>query len=205
MQSTARVLQHKQLVEARATNSFAIAERKLEEAKLAVAKATREVLDAQKENEEAVRALSRGVEPPEGHAKDGKNIIFTFDTYLVPMPPHLIKELEDWSAHYPALAGVAKQAAAPPPPEVQDYSEADLDRMATAEQTSLAKKVEMATKQERLAMQEVQRRLERFNKAKATMEDMQRNHPEAEQAVETATVATRAADTEMSLFNVMPF
>eukprot|EP00959_Pyramimonas_sp_CCMP1952_P090557 1895695-Pyramimonas_sp.AAC.1 len=56
-----------------------------------------------------------------------------------PMPPHLLRELEKWSVHYPALASVAKGAAAPPPPRVPEYTDGDWDRLAALEQTALAK------------------------------------------------------------------
>eukprot|EP00959_Pyramimonas_sp_CCMP1952_P098847 2066782-Pyramimonas_sp.AAC.1 len=56
-----------------------------------------------------------------------------------PVPPHLLRELEKWAVHYPALAAIAKDAAAPPPPRVPVYTDCDLDRMAALEQTALAK------------------------------------------------------------------
>ncbi|CAK0873789.1 unnamed protein product [Prorocentrum cordatum] len=121
------------------------------------------------------------------------------------MPPHLVQELQKWSVHYPALAGVARDAAPPPVPEVHEHSESELDRLAAAEQTVLAKKCEAATEKGRLAHQEVQWRLDRFNKAKATMEEMQRNHVEAEQQLEVARKATREADTAKSAFDVVAY
>ena len=57
----------------------------------------------------------------------------------VPMPPQLLLELEKWAVHYPALRHVARDAAAPPPPRVPEYSEGELDRLAALEQTALAK------------------------------------------------------------------
>eukprot|EP00959_Pyramimonas_sp_CCMP1952_P368250 7713956-Pyramimonas_sp.AAC.1 len=66
--------------------------------------------------------------------------------------------------------------------------------MAAAEQTSLAKTVEQATKAERLAHQEVQWRLDRFNKAKKHMEEAQSLHLEAEHELELARATTREAN-----------
>ncbi|CAK0836403.1 unnamed protein product, partial [Prorocentrum cordatum] len=118
-----------------------------------------------------------------------------------PVPPHLLRELEKWAVHYPALAAIAKDAAAPPPPRVPVYTDCDLDRMAALEQTALAKEVELATKQERLAAQEVQWRLKRYSKAKATLEEMQQHHVEAERNLELARQAAaragRADETEL--------
>ncbi|CAK0895480.1 unnamed protein product, partial [Prorocentrum cordatum] len=87
-----------------------------------------------------------------------------------PMPPHLLREMEMWSVHYPALASVAKDAAAPPPPRVPEYTDGDLDRLAALEQTALAKEVEQATKQQRLAAQEAERNLEMARQAVREMD-----------------------------------
>ncbi|CAK0886397.1 unnamed protein product, partial [Prorocentrum cordatum] len=96
-------------------------------------------------------------------------------------------------------------AAAPPPPRVPEYTDGDLDRLAALEQTALAKEVEQATKQERLAAQEVQWRLGRYNKAKATLEEMQRNRVEAERNLEMARQAVREADAKNNRFNIGQF
>eukprot|EP00959_Pyramimonas_sp_CCMP1952_P018256 386895-Pyramimonas_sp.AAC.1 len=47
----------------------------------------------------------------------------------VPMPPQLLRELEKWSVHYPALIGVAREAAPPPVPEVRVFSDSELDEL----------------------------------------------------------------------------
>eukprot|EP00959_Pyramimonas_sp_CCMP1952_P058248 1216091-Pyramimonas_sp.AAC.2 len=77
--------------------------------------------------------------------------------------------------------------------------------MAALEQTALAKEVELATKQERLAAQEVQWRLERYNNAKATLEEMQQYHVEAERNLESAHQAVREADAKKNRFNTGQF
>eukprot|EP00959_Pyramimonas_sp_CCMP1952_P471881 9499128-Pyramimonas_sp.AAC.1 len=74
--------------------------------------------------------------------------------------------------------------------------------MAALEQTRLAREVEAASKNERLAAQEVQWRLDRFNRAKATMEEMQKNHLMAEQNLEVARRETREADSRKLAFSV---
>ncbi|CAK0863272.1 unnamed protein product [Prorocentrum cordatum] len=86
-----------------------------------------------------------------------------------------------------------------------EYTDVELDRMAAAEQTSLAKTVEQATKAERLAHQEVQWRLDRFNKAKKHMEEAQSLHLEAVQELEQARATTREANERKASFDVQTF
>ncbi|CAK0796644.1 unnamed protein product, partial [Prorocentrum cordatum] len=116
-----------------------------------------------------------------------------------------VLELERWAVHYPALAGVARDAAPPAPPEIRLFTAGELDQMAALEQTRLAREVEAASKNERLAAQEVQWRLDRFNRAKATMEEMQNNHLVAEQNLEVARRETREADSKKLAFSVEEF
>eukprot|EP00959_Pyramimonas_sp_CCMP1952_P070873 1480266-Pyramimonas_sp.AAC.1 len=89
----------------------------------------------------------------------------------VPMPPQLLRELEKWSVHYPALVGAAREAAPPPAPDARELPDSELNKLAAIAQTELAKKAEYATNHERLAYLEVHWRLDRYNKAKATMEE----------------------------------
>eukprot|EP00959_Pyramimonas_sp_CCMP1952_P275545 5759631-Pyramimonas_sp.AAC.1 len=116
------------------------------------------------------------------------------------MPAELVEQLQKWSEQFPALLGVV-QAVVPKPQQIVEYRALELDRLASQQQTELARHVEAAAKAERLAHQDVQWKPDRVNKTRLLLGEQEEAHADALRLLQSAQQEKLAAEQATVAFN----